>query len=106
MLGFENTFTIEKKTEGLYGTVKQEVRVIDGSIFLAHWHIEEQYWSYDQLSKQLMEAYDFSVPKRELLLSIWDNLEDVILSINQLKIEGDCLEKLECGELTIKHTTR
>lgn len=104
MLGFENTQTIEKEIRDVpRQTVRQEVRVIDGSLFLTHWHTDKKYWSYDQLSKELIKAYDFSIRKRELLEEIWDNLEDIVLAINTLNIERECVDELKVGELLIKN---
>ena len=103
MLGFKETQEIMMKTDGMIGTVKQEVRVIDGSLFLTHWHVEEQYWSYDQLSKELMDTYDFSVPKRQLLETIWENLEDVVLALNTLRFERGTVDEKTVKNLTIRN---
>lgn len=104
MLGFENTYTIEKQIRDVPRlTVRQEVRVIDGSLFITHWHTDKEYWSYDQLSKELINTYDFSDLKRRLLKDIWDNLEDIVLAINTLNIERGCVDELKVGELLIKN---
>lgn len=103
MLGFENTQEIEMKIEGMIGSVKQEVRLLDGSIFLVHWHVEKQYWSYDQLSLELINAYDFSKHKRDLLEKIYENLEDVRIAMNTLDIERGCVDEKKVGDLTIRN---
>jgi len=102
MLGFEETFVVEKKVDGFVGVVKQEVKVIDGSLFLAHWHVDEQYWSYDQFCRQLIEAFDFSKPKLELLECMWEHLHDVVACVNTLKFEGGYVGELDCHGLTVK----
>lgn len=102
MLGFENTYTIEKQIRDVpRQTVRQEVRVIDGSLFITHWHINREYWSYDQLTENLINAYDFSIPKRELLGEIWENLKDIISSINEMN-HTDGISELYTGNLIIK----
>lgn len=102
MLGFENTYTIEKQIKDVpQQTVRQEVRVIDGSLFLTHWHINKEYWSYDQLTKELINTYDFSTPKRELLGEIWENLKDIISSINEMNHTDD-ISEVYTGNLIIK----
>ena len=103
MLGFENTQEIEMKVDGMLGSVKQEVRLLDGSIFLAHWHPEKQYWSYDQLCRELIEAYDFSKPKRDLLEKIYENLEDIRLTMNTLDWERGCIDEAKVGDLIIRN---
>ena len=100
MLGFENTYIIKRK-DNPSDMVKQEVRVIDGSIFLTHWHEEEGYWSYDQLSRKLLNVFDFSKPKKTLLEDILDNLDDVIMTINTLRIEEGFIKSMECGDFII-----
>ena len=102
MLGFKNTFVIERKDEETLGNMKQEVRVIDGSIFLVHWHVDEEYWSYDQLSRKLLNVFDFSNPKKALLEDIFDNLDDIIMTINTLRVEEGFIKSMECGKFIIK----
>lgn len=101
MKGFENTQIIEMNTNGM--TLKQEVRVIDGSLFLAHWHACDKFWSYDQLSKEYIDNQGFTENQRNLLLKIWENLEDIRITINTLRIEKGCIDEMIVGGLIIRN---
>lgn len=68
--------------------IKQEVRVIDGSLFITHWHEEEKYWSYDQLSKNLIDNCCFNDLKKGLLSEILNDVHDIVEAINRLSDDG------------------